>query len=601
MRHSINTVRKAFSLLDGAQRQSWAMLVPLAFMAAFLEAIAALLIFGLIGLMTDPSGANAIRAVAFVRSLLPDADTTTFVTIYGIFVGLFFVAKNSFRFLETYVRQRTANSTGLALSTRLLTDYLNAPYALHLRRNSAELIRNTHTSVDTVTRTVLVSGTAALSEALIVIGIMIVLAVAAPWGTLVAGLLAIGITLPLLKAMQSSYARWGSATHRLDETIQRRLQEAFRGIKEIKVLSGEKFFIRSFVEPRSRLATVVRWTDTLKIVPQLAVETFFVLAIVTVVIFAIRADLTGSELIALLGLIAYALMRLLPSLHLCIYHLNNCRFGEAAVDQIHDDLTASRASEKHVSARPPAFQFNNSVVLDNVGFRYPDTDETILRQINQTIEHGAFIGIVGPTGAGKSTLVDLLLGLHPPTEGRICVDGRDLSTMIGEWQSRIGYVSQHAFFIDDTLRRNIALGISDLDSNETRINRALEQAQLKSFVETLPDGLNTVIGEAGIRLSGGERQRLAIARAIYRDPDIIVFDEATSALDARTEQAVSDALETMRGDKTIIVIAHRLSTVQHCDRLLLVRDGQITDTGPFDELAERNAEFRQIAGLMDKS
>lgn len=601
MRQSINTVRKAFSLLDSALRRSWAMLVPLAVVAALLEAVAALLVFGLIGLMTDPSGADRIQAVATIRSLAPDISTTSFVTMYGISVALFFIVKNGVRFLETYARQRTANNTGLVLSTRLLSGYLNAPYALHLRRNSAELIRNTHASVDIVARTVLVSGTAALSELLIITGILCVLAVAAPWGTLVTGLVAIGITLPLLKAMQANFARWGASTHDLDETIQRRLQEAFRGIKEIKVLSEEKFFIRSFVVPRTRLATIARWTDTLKIVPQIAVETFFVLAIVTVVIFAIRADLTGGELIALLGLIAYALMRLLPSLHLCIYHLNNCRFGEAAVDQISEDLTSTLKSEGGTPNGPYTFRFSTSIVFENVQFSYPSNGDAVLRDVSLTIDRGDFIGIVGPTGAGKSTLVDLLLGLHPPAAGHILIDGRDLSAMVGAWQSRVGYVSQHAFFIDDTLRRNIALGINDQDSDETRINRALEQAQLKSFVDSLPDGLNTVIGEAGVRLSGGERQRLAIARAIYRDPDIIIFDEATSALDARTEQAVSDALETMRGDKTIIVIAHRLSTVHHCDRLILVRDGHIADTGPFDDLAGRNAEFRQIAGLVDDS
>ena len=602
MRQSIRTVWKAFSLLDLRDRRAWAALVPLAVIAAFLESVGALLIFGLIGLTTDATAAQDLPAIARLRALAPDMDNAAFITIYGISVALFFVLKNGFRFLETYARQRIANNTSLLLSRRLLSQYLLATYAFHLRHNSADLIRNTHATSDLVARTVLVSGTAVLSEALIILGMAGALAVAAPSGTLVAVVGALLVTIPLLRAMQSNYARWGETTHGLNGIIQRRLQEAFRGIKEIKVLSGERFFIQSFVDPRSRLARITRWTDTLKVVPRLAVETFFVIAIVAVIVMAMQIDMSGGELIALLGLIAYALMRLLPSLHLAVYHLNNCRFGEAAVNQLAGDWGA--LDHQDVQALPHEGQkescpFNTAITFEKVGFSYPCAAEASLHDIDLAIGKGDFIGIVGSTGAGKSTLVDLLLGLHDPTQGRIRVDGNDLAPRVSSWQSRIGYVSQHAFFIDDSLRRNIALGLSDSDSDEARINRALEQAQLREFVNGLPQGLDTLIGEAGVRLSGGERQRLAIARAIYRDPDILVFDEATSALDSRTERAVSNAIENLRRDKTIIVIAHRLSTVRHCDRLILLRAGRIADSGTFDELAARNEDFRQIAGLVD--
>ena len=244
-------------------------------------------------------------------------------------------------------------------------------------------------------------------------------------------------------------------------------------------------------------------------------------------------------------------------------------------------------------------ELRDAITLRQVSYSYPSAGRAALHDINLTIPKGRSIGVVGPTGAGKTTLIDLLLGLLRPTEGQVLVDGADIGDHLRSWQSRIGYVSQKPYLMDESVRQNIAFGVESPEIDDAKVMAAVRAAQLEDFVAALPRGLDTRVGEAGMRLSGGEHQRIATARALYRDPDILVFDEATSALDNATEQALSKALAGLRGTKTMIVIAHRLSTVRNCDELVLLVEGRISDIGSYDELAARNDHFREIAGLVE--
>jgi ATP-binding cassette, subfamily B, bacterial PglK len=276
-------------------------------------------------------------------------------------------------------------------------------------------------------------------------------------------------------------------------------------------------------------------------------------------------------------------------------YASELRYSRAWIHDLRDDLAALPPPAPAPGGAEP-IRFTRAVALEGVSYTYADEADPVLVDVDLTIARGESIGIVGPSGAGKSTLIDLLLGLLTPTRGRITVDGRDVAGALRSWQRHIGYVAQEPFVLDDTLRRNVAFGVADAEIDDPRVTAALRLAQLGEFVAGLPAGLDTMLGERGTRLSGGQRQRVAIARALYDEPEVLVFDEATSALDTPTERELIAALEALRGVKTLVVIAHRLTTVRHCDRLAVLRDGRLAAVGPWDELLARDAGFRALAG-----
>lgn len=594
----IDLAAKAFGLLDASLRWRWIMLIPLAILSAGLESLGALLVFALLRVLTDPSSVADVPGVAFVRSSLSGLSDARFATVVALFVCAFFLVKNLLRFVEAYQREDCAGTTSAILSSRLLKRYLCAPYLFHLRQNSADLIRNTHATVDTVCREFMTSAVTAFSELLVVGGVAVALLVAAPVATL-AGSAALALTaVASLRLMQARYSRWGAKVHTLNGAIQRNLQEAFQGIKEIKVLGREDYFARLFMDPAAALARLHTMSGAFRILPRLIVETLFVVGVAVAGAVFLNPDRPESTVFPVLGLMTYALMRLLPSMHLIVYHLNTCRFRDAAVYQVHGDwIRLGPCSPPHRQLRSQRPALEDEIVFQSVSFTYPNATRPALRDIDLTIRRGEAIGIIGASGAGKSTLVDLLMTLLPPASGRLLVDGKAVEEDSVGWRAQIGYVPQQVYLIDDTLRRNVALGIDDTEIDDTRIHAVLGMAQLAELVARLGAGIGTVIGEAGTNLSGGERQRIAIARALYRDPAILVFDEATSALDHRSAEAVSLAIERQRGEKTLVIIAHSILGIRSCDRLVLLHDGRIVDVGTESELTKRNSEFRAIFGL----
>ena len=332
-------------------------------------------------------------------------------------------------------------------------------------------------------------------------------------------------------------------------------------------------------------------------VPRIAIESIFVACVVLVIALATLGGKPAHELVPLLGLFAYAGFRLIPAANRFLLHVDAVRGAAAAIDRLRAHVEEFRAETAPLPAgdRAPAVHFHSLLQLDGVSFRYGDDQPLVLKDVSVTISRGQSIGVVGPTGAGKSTLIDILFGLLQPTTGRVTVDGVDIRDARGSWQRRIGYVPQAPFLFADTIRRNIALGIAAEQVDERRLREALLLAQLTDFVDSLPAGVHTRVGERGIRLSGGQRQRVAIARALYNDPDLLVLDEATAALDNKTEREVTSAIEQLRGRKTLIVIAHRLSTVQRCDALIFLSAGRVEAVAPFAELMRESAAFRAMA------
>jgi ABC-type multidrug transport system fused ATPase/permease subunit len=433
-----------------------------------------------------------------------------------------------------------------------------------------------------------------VSEAFVALGILAVLVAQLPAAARVAAAATAGVTILLLWLTQRRHIRWGRLLHQAHFQKLQSLRQSLAAVKEAKILGRERYFGRRFARIRSAQGDLEAVQLTTEILPRLVVETTFVMALATLIILTwLRPDAAGN-LTLTLGIFAYGGLRLLPSLHLLVYRFNRIGSGEASVQAVAGDW---RELEPYIEVSletETAIALTQSVVFDAVSFAYEDSHggpgEPALSQIDLAIHRGESIGIVGPTGAGKTTFVDLMLGVLEPTSGTILVDGRDIRWSLRAWQKQIGYVPQSVYLIDDTIRRNIALGLEDAEIDESRVLEAARDAQLDGFLSGLAEGLDTVAGERGLRLSGGERQRIAIARALYRRPTVLIFDEATAALDNVTEQALTNTIQSLHGRVTTVFIAHRLSTVQSCDRLIFLRNGKIVDVGSYAEL-ERNPEF----------
>jgi ATP-binding cassette subfamily C protein len=336
----------------------------------------------------------------------------------------------------------------------------------------------------------------------------------------------------------------------------------------------------------------VRWRyATIVALPRIVVETFFVCGALLVMVL-LTDGRSGTGAVPILALYAYAGFRVIPSVNRILWLMGDIRFGSAAVARVPADLGALRATGSAVNG---AGEFRDRLAFEHVTYAHEGTERPSISDVDLVVRRGESIGIVGPTGAGKSTLVDLVVGLLDPTAGRITIDGDDLRAARVGWQRALGYVPQAIFLVDDTVRRNVALGLPDAAIDEACLRDAIRRAQLDAFVATLPDGLDTVVGERGVRLSGGERQRIGVARALYHRPAVLVLDEGTSALDGPTEAALMDALRGPDRATTMLIVAHRVASVRHCDRLVVLRDGRVRDVGSFDELMARSADFRALA------
>lgn len=591
----LDTVRQCLAMLPPAQRRWWLLVPALAVLTGVAEAGAAAAVFALISVIGDPEGALRTPALAWLVARLPRQGTDAVIVQLTLLVGLYHVAKNLLLAGAQHVRHRIVGESSAALACTMLYGYLLAPWPFHFRRDSAELIRNTTQSVHAVF--VALTAAAALgSEALIGLGIVAVLLVAAPGVTFAAGAVLVVVVIALLRVTRRLARRAGADEHTLGREMLQTLQHALGAIKEIKALGREDFFYRTYAAQQRARLSVGHLNVTLEALPPLIIETVFVCGALLIAVLLTLSGRGGAAGLPLLGLFAYAGFRIVPMANRITWRLNEIRSRAVPVQALYDDyrLVTGAGWVEPDSGGPLAF--TGAIAVRDVSYTYPGAAAPAVCDVTLTIGRGESLGIVGPTGAGKSTLVDLIVGLLPPSAGRITVDGVDLAGHARDWRRHVGYVPQAIVLLDDTLRRNVALGIAERDIDDARVRAALRTAQMEALVAGLPEGLDTRVGERGLRLSGGERQRLGIARALYHDPDVLVLDEATAALDTATEAAVADALRALRGAKTVLLIAHRLSTVRACDRIAMLVEGRLADCGTYDELLARNDLFRRLAG-----
>lgn len=589
MKGSIAQLRRDLGrLIDPGTRHRWVALVGIGFGVSVLEAIGAVLIFVLLTLISGTSA--SLPVVGQIDELFGEADRRDVLLYFSGLVAAFFVLRGFAYLLQTYLQQRVAYNGGVRISSRLLAGYLRMPYPFHLQRSSAESIRNVLDAVSEIVASVFVPIVILFSEVLLVLAIVVVLVVSSPIVTIVTIAVLAPVVALLLWRLQPRLHSLGMVRQESHKESLELLQQSLGGIRDIKLLRRNSYFLTRFARARADLARTFYVRATIMDIPRVTFETALVLFILVFVAVNLIRGARLADTLALLGLLAYGIMRMLPSLNRIVANANSLRFGTTAMRDVVRDLvmTEEVADELPVDAMP----LRRAVSFDGVDYSYADGG-LVLRDVDLEIRKGEWFGVVGPTGGGKSTFLDLFLGLLDPTAGTVRVDDRDMRQVAASWQMNIGLVPQSIFLLDDTIKRNIAFALDDDQIDDGRVAEAAHVAQLDEFIERSPEGWDTKVGERGIRLSGGQRQRVAIARAMYRKPSVIVFDEGTSALDNETESRVMEALAALAGDPTLVIVAHRLTTVRSCDRIAVVDQGSVTDIGTFDELSDRLPSFKR--------
>lgn len=595
-----SSIKKAWSLLERQERRNAFKVLGVMIVGAFASAAMVGSVFPFLSVLADPS---LIRENDILGSLYRFSGASSdyaFITILGISAIAVIIAANLVLILQTWVVTRYTQMRVHSISRRLLAHYLAQPYEFFLGRHSGDMSTKILAEAQQTVVQFLRPLADLISGSLTVLAVVMTLIVVEP---LVASV-TIGIFIAIYGSVTAFTRRYvrrmGLRRARANEGRFRMAGEALAGIKEVKLLGCEIVYLDRFSKPSSDMAQAQIGVGVLAQAPRYAIQIVAFGGII--VLCLVLLDPQGLEerealggILPLIGLLAFAGQRLMPELQKLYYALTMMTSGSAALDRVHDDLIGGTdvRLERHV---PTPLGLRRALELNNVSYAYPGAERSGLSDVSLIINAGERIGVVGASGAGKTTLADVILGLLRPQTGEIRTDGTAITKdSLRAWQQTVAYVPQDIFLTDASLSENIALGLRADEINQSKVERAARIAQLHEFTMTeLPDGYATLIGERGVRLSGGQRQRIGIARALYHDADLILFDEATSALYNMTEREVMASIEALPGDKTILMIAHRLSTVRACDRIVVMDNGHVASVGTWDDLVEKSASFQKL-------
>jgi ABC-type multidrug transport system fused ATPase/permease subunit len=530
-------------------------------------------------LTKDDSGFN-LPYVTLKSSL----SKTELIQLASAAIFVVYLTKNIFLGVSTWIQRGFLTKISARLSARMLEIYIRQPYSYHLRQNSSVLIRNTQDASMVVAGGIEPSLTV-LSDGLIAVSLFVVLVVVEPLGTLSAIAIFLSATYLFQRFTNNRLQRWGKQRQQQKGKIIQTIQQSLGAVKDVQVLGREQTFIDIHREQQIVDTNLLRRINMTQALPRLWLEIIAMGSMASLVVIMLWVGNEVNAIVPVVGLFALSAFRVLPSVNKIVNGLQTLRVSRSTIETIHQDLGLAVSEPNFVG--DVRFEFS-SLTTTNLNFRYEMTEQDVLKDVSVSVLRGEAVGFVGQSGSGKSTLIDILLGLLDPKSGSVSINRRSISEVKQQWQRIVGYIPQTIFLMDDSLRRNIAIGITDSEIDEAAIQDALKSAQLEDFVASLPEGLDTVVGERGVRLSGGQRQRIGIARALYHRPSVLVLDEATSSLDTETEKGVMQAVQALQGDKTVIIVAHRLSTVEYCDRLYRLDAGRIVDEGTFDEVMNRS-------------
>lgn len=570
--------KKVLELLDRKQKWELVGIMIMMFGAAILESLGVSLIMPLVSSVVSESTWNSTWYGSMICSILGIQTQKAYIQALLILLIIIFVVKNVYLLFEYYVQYSYTSRNRYNMQQQLMNRYLYKPYIFYLNSNSGEIMRvlNNDTSMAS---TLVINLLLFYMEVIIGVVLAVTIFLISPMIASVLGAVLLVELLLITQIMKPAMRRISKKWLNERTAVNKWILQSIKGIKSIKVSCTEQFFEQQYNEHALEGVEAERKNQTLSKMPQFFIEAVTVATVLCTVLVMIMHGVELTSIIPALSAFAVAAMRLLPSVNRISTAMNNVIYNEAALDSVLKNLKEtdefSYDLPKISEDVKTEITFKSTVCLKDINFSYAGRNESILQNANMEIHKGQSIGIIGASGAGKTTAIDIMLGLLKPQSGQVLVDGINIEENMESWLEHLAYIPQQIFLMDDSIKANVAFGKDKSEVDEKRIWEALREAQLENFVKSLPDGINTTIGEAGVRLSGGQRQRIGIARALYNNPDILFFDEATSALDGETESAIMEAINQLRGSKTLIIIAHRLTTIEKCDLIYKVEDGKI--------------------------
>lgn len=594
-----SAVKKLYALFSRKDKIRITLLMLFTLFGSLLEVIGVGAIPGFIATIAVPEKVTEIGIIKKIIEFLGITSSTELLVWGAGFLVLLFLVKNSYLAFLHYYKLKFLYNTNVKLSEKLYWEYLHAPYVFHLDRHSSEILRNVKKETQNILNGVLVPLMNIVMRTVMLVGIFLMLLYIEPLLSIITLVVFSFTGWLFVRFTKNKMKAYGKEALYHRKMITLNVMEALGGLKEAKILNREGYFFNKFSFNVVRMALANRFQKYVARLPQLVIETITVLGMLGITIILVLQGRDFAVIIPLLALFGMAAVRMMPAIKEIVSDFTNIQYTKFSIDPVYNDIVFLRNTNARIHRdgkyKIETVPFHNVIELQNISYNYPNSETEAVKNINLTIEKGRAVAFVGPTGAGKTTIVDIILGLLQPQKGSILVDGINIQENLLGWQKNVGYIPQFIHLLDDTIRRNIAFGLRDEDIDEERLHNAAKAAQLEDFIQNLPNQLESRVGERGVRLSGGQRQRIGIARALYNNPSVLVMDEATSALDNLTERFFIEALENLRGDRTIIIIAHRLTTVKNCDQLHFMKDGIIKASGTYDELLGTTEEFRLMS------
>lgn len=594
----MNVLKKSLNMLSRSEKRTGVFLLCFTVLKGVSETIGIASILPFLSVLAKPDLVETNPYASRIYQSIGSTSIDDFLFMLGLLVLFILVMSALLKVATVYATNRWLASRELSLSRKLLQTYLRQPYSYFLTRNTSKMGTLILQEAQNVVSGVYQPAVNLFNSGTSFVLISALLVWANPLIT-VTSIAAIGTSYLLLYlCLRGLTKSKGEIMLKANQMRFRRVNETFSGIKQVKLSSSENFAFTRYSEAARELAQTKALTNTISRIPRYGLEiiAFGGIIALTLTLFK-KNDGSIDSTLPLLGLYVFAGIRLLPILQTMYNSFIRFRLSISAIDNVYKDINNTNELPKFPRSDIAPMPFDRSIRVESVYYNYPEASAPGLQKIELEIRNGENLGIVGTTGAGKTTLVDVLLGLLEPSGGSIFIDEARLDTNnVRNWQANVGYVPQSIFLSDTSIAENIAIGVEKSQISAQKLERAAKTAKLYQFITNdLPNGFETVIGERGVRLSGGQQQRLGIARALYNEPQVLIFDEATSALDNTTEHELISEISQMSGQRTIIMIAHRLSTIRNCDRIVLLDKGKISQTGTYDDLIEKNSEFRKMA------
>ncbi len=580
----LKILKKMNLLLDRKQKRTMMGLIVMMLFGGVLESLGISMLVPIVTVVMDPVAVEESRLLSSIYDMLGMTSSVQFAMFLLLaFVGMT-VLKNIYLFWQQKAQLKFVYTNQFATSRRMMINFMQRPYEYYLNADTSVIQRNITSDVNNMYGLIL-SCLQLFSEAIVFICLVVALFIYsdAVMIMFVAALM-VALLFIIKKVLKPIMIKAGQDNQDYYSGLYKWIEQSVMGIKEIKIANKENYFINAYAKCGEGYVNSVQKYNLFNATPRLLIETVCITGMVGYFVITLGQGTQIKELVPQLTALAAAAMRLLPSVNRINNYQTSISYFEPFFmgvsdnlqEEIHDGRVSYDASVYQRKNEVEKLNVTGEIRLQNITYKYPNTNVLIFDHADMTIPIGSSVGIVGTTGAGKSTIVDILLGLLQIAEGSILADGQDVREHYASWLKNVGYIPQTVFMIDDSIRKNVAFGYPEEEIDDEKVWRALEEAQLDAFVRGLPEGLDTSIGERGIRISGGQRQRISIARALFEDPEVLVLDEATSALDNETEAAIMDSINRLHGRKTLIIIAHRLQTIEKCDMVYRVEDGKVS-------------------------